>query len=267
MKSPMALLALLLLLPASRAAFQQISHKMDISIREDGSAHVLEEFQLYMDSNESSNFYDSIMSLNDISAWKNVTSLENMRIHMDTQYASLNNIRIRAQWRQGCNPWTGTCYGTVRIEYDASSSYGGSFISKLQEKPRTYNYTLNSRALSFETSEQGDVSLPLGTELTINLPQDSTIQRLNPFPDYFTKTSLPMRDVTQLKWSGPAVLARFELSFTREDDLSTEIIGFFREMQGSIVGLLRSTEGLALLLILMVALSSLVLLRRYREQQ
>jgi hypothetical protein len=261
-----AAVLLLLALPA-HAAFQQVYHKFDMTVHEDATAHVVEEFQLYMDSNESSLFYDRVIPLNDISAWKNVTSIENMRIHMDTRYAHLDNVRVRAQRRQGCNPWTGTCYGIVRIEYDVSSAYGGSFMSKSQDKPRTYNYTFNPLSLSFGTSEEGDVVLPSVTELSIHLPADSVIQTLNPFPDYFASTSLPVHGQPNLKWAGPAILSRMELGFTREDDLSTEIIGFFRTMQATIVGLLRSTEGLALIVMIVIALASTILLRRYREQQ
>jgi len=267
MRPGLAAVVLLLLAMPAQAAFQQVYHKFEMSVRDDASAHVVEEFQLYMDSNESSDFYDRVMSLNDVSAWKNITSIENLRIHMDTQYVRIDGARVRAQKRQGCNPWTGTCYGIVRIEYDASSAYDGSFISKSRDKPRTYNYTFNPLSLSFASSEPGDVALPSITELLIHLPPDSVIQKLNPFPDYFASTSLPVHGQTELKWAGPAILSRMELSFTREDELSTEIIDFFRTMQGDIVGMLRSTEGLALIVMLVIALGSMILLRRYREQQ
>lgn len=262
-----AFLALALLLPLSHAGFSQVYHKLDMSVREDGTAYVLEEFQLYMDTNESSNFYDSIMSLSDISAWKNVTSLENMRVHMDTKYASITNLRLRAQRRQGCNPWTGTCYGIIRLEYDVSNTYPGSFIARTQSKPRTHNYTFNPLALSFAPSAAGDVSLPPTTELTIHIPRDSIITILDPVPDYLPTTAFPVSGVTDLTWSGPSTLSGMEFSFSREDELSTEIIGFFRSMQGGLVQLLRSTEGLALVVMVVVALGSLMLLRRYRDSQ
>ncbi|VVC04729.1 Uncharacterised protein [Candidatus Burarchaeum australiense] len=261
-----ALAVSLLPTPAS-AAFQQVYHTFDMTLREDGTAHVLEEYELYMDSNESSTFYDSVMSLNDISAWKNVTSIENMRLHMDSKYVDVEDVRIRAQRRQGCNPWTGTCYGIVRMEYEASNLEPGSFMLVEQSKPRTYNYTLNPRALSFETSEAGDVMLPSGTELTINLPPDSLLTRLNPFPEYFTKTDLPISGVSQLKWSGPVVMARFDLGFTREEPLETEVMRFFSDAQHGLADLMRSTEGLVLMLMLLVLLSSLILLRRYMGAQ
>ncbi|RLG20099.1 hypothetical protein DRN67_00925 [Candidatus Micrarchaeota archaeon] len=265
MKSGIILLSIALLLSVSSAAFHQIYHNFQMNIREDGSAHVLEEFQLYMDSNESSNFYDSIMSLNDISAWKNVTSIENMRIHVNTRYAQVDNVRIRAQRKESCNPWTGTCYGVVRMEYDIRNIEPGTFIGVTSEKPRTYNYTFNPRALSFSLTEEGNIAIPDKTELTINLPNDSVITRLNNFPDYFTTTSLPITGISQLKWAGPEVLAGFELQFTREEPLETEVISFFKSLQSDLVDLLRSDEGLAILLMLVVVLVSIVLLRKYRE--
>ena len=267
MRLVMALLAVMLISASVSAAFQQVYHKFDIALDEDGSAQVLEEYQLYMDSNESSNFYDSVMSLNDISAWKNVTALENLRIHMDSKFVKLENVRIRAERRQGCNPWTGTCYGVVRIEYTASNVEPGSFVSVEQSKPRTYNYTLNPRALSFETSEAGDVSLPAGTDIKIVIPHDATITRLNPFPEYFTNTALPLSGVSELRWSGPAVLARFELSFMREDPLETEVITFFKNAQHGSMQFMNSTEGVVVLIMVVVGLSSLVLLRRYQDAQ
>jgi len=262
-----AVLFLALILPLASAAFEQVSHNVHFSLQEDGSARVLETYQLFMDSNQSSHFYDSVMSLNDISAWKNVTSLENLRIHVDTKFAEVSNVRIRAQRRQGCNPWTGTCYGTVHVEYEVYNLEPGSFMSVISSKPRTYSYSLNSRALSFETSAQGDVLLPLGTELTITLPTDSVITNLNPFPEYFSKTDLPLTGVTELKWTGPVVLARFDLGFTLESSLESEMITFFRDAQSNIAGLMGSVEGLALLLMVTVLLSSLVLLRMYRDSQ
>ncbi|MCK4714915.1 MAG: hypothetical protein KAT35_05025 [Candidatus Aenigmarchaeota archaeon] len=267
MKPFAIMLFILLLLPLSSGAFQLVYHKFDMTLREDGGANVLEEYQLYMDSNESSIFYDTIMSLNDVSAWKNVTSLENLRIHMDTTVAKIDNVRIRAQRRQSYSPWTGTSYGIVRIEYDVSNILPGSFISVTQSKPRTYTYTLNPCALSFETSKEGDVTLPEDTTLTLNIPQDSAITRLNPFPEYFTKTSLPMPGISQFTWTGPSVLAGFELEFTREEPLETEMIEFFRDFQQSVVQLMRSQEGYALLLMVLVLLSSTILLKRHMGSQ
>jgi hypothetical protein len=267
MRLYLAVLALALLLSPVHAGFQQVYHKFDMSVREDGTAHVLEEFQLYMDSNASSNFYDSIMALSDISAWKNVTSLENLRVHMDTKYASISDLRLRAQRRQGCNPWTGTCYGIVRLEYDVANAYAGSFMAKSQSQPRTSNYTFNPLALSFGVAQAGDVSLLPTTELTINIPQGSVITALNPVPDYIPTTALPLTGVSQLKWSGPSTLASMELSFSREDELSTEVIEFFRSMQRGMVEMLGSREGIALVVMVVIGLASLILLRRYREPQ
>ena len=260
-------LLMLLLLPMASGAFQQISHKLDMTLHQDGSARVLEEYLLYMDSDESSHFYDSVMSLNDISAWKNVTSPADMRIHMDTRLTRIDNMRIRAQRRDGCNAWTGTCYGIVRLEYDVSNAAPGSFIIITQSKPRTYNYSLNAQAFSFGIPEQGTLSIPKDTELVINLPPDSVITRLNPFPSYFTTTALPMSGVSQITWSGPIVLTGLELEFTREEPLETEMIAFFRDAQRGLVRLIESQEGLSLLLMIIVILASLVLLRKYTDSQ
>ena len=267
MRPILALFALVLVSAATSAAFQEVYHKFDMTVADDGTAHVLEEYELYMDSNESSTFYDSVMSLNDISAWKNVTALEDLRIHMDSKFVKPENVRIRAERRQGCNPWTGTCYGIVRIEYTASNVEPNSFIRIEQSKPRTYNYTLNPRALSFETSEAGDVALPTGTEIKIVIPADACITRLNPFPEYFMNTAVPLCGVSELIWSGPAVLARFDLSFVREDALATEVIQFFRNAQHGLVNFVNSTAGLVVLVMAAVALCSLVLLRHYQDRQ
>ncbi|MDO8339163.1 MAG: hypothetical protein Q7T16_00740 [Candidatus Burarchaeum sp.] len=261
------LFGLLLFSASASASFQQVYHKFDMTLNDDGTARVLEEYEFYMDSNESSNFYDQVMSLQDISAWKNVTALESLRIHMDSKFVKLENFRIRAERRQGCNPWTGTCYGIVRVEYTASNVEPGSFVRIEQSKPRTYNYTLNPRALSFETSETGDVALPAGTDVKIKIPADACITRLNPFPEYFTNTALPLCGVSELSWSGPSVLARFDLSFVREDALETEVIQFFRNAQRGLVDFINSTQGLVVLVMAGVALCSLVLLRHYQDTQ
>ena len=262
-----ALVALMLFasITLAHAGFQQVYHYVTISIRPDASAHVLEEFRLFIDGNDSLRFYDSVLGLNDISAWKNVTGLSNMRLHFDTRFARLSDIRIRSQQREGCNPFAGTCYGTVRAEYEVGSGGNGSFVGRTLAKPRTYNYTINPRALSYETSEQGDIFLSEGTRLTINLPNDATITSLNPFPDYFETTTLPVRGVSSLAWRGPNALAKFSLVFQREDNLGTEVLQFFSSLQGRIASLFSSLEGLALALMALIAISAFILLRRYNE--
>ncbi len=270
-----ALACLLLLLTLNQAAFQEVFLNVVIDAREDGTAHVQETFRLFMTDKSSSEIYDSISSEseNDITSWKTRTGINDVRHHFDLSFVSIDieKIRIRPQPKDTCSVFQGTCYATLTMDYDVSPIYSngtrvngtGLFFTE-KSKPRTTSYTLNTKALSFESSKTGDIVIPENTVLTIHLPTDSVVKILDPLPPDLKGKHTPLRasQVEEFSWKGQTTLAGFVFNFEREEQLSTEVIQFFKEIEFEAKKVLFSIEGLALLLIAAIAVASFALLKK-----
>ncbi|MFH1285205.1 MAG: hypothetical protein ABIH99_01350 [Candidatus Micrarchaeota archaeon] len=270
------LLALFLLAAIANAAFRLESLDVVISVNTDGSAHVSENIVIAINTTDSIAIYDAIMATtNDISSWKRRTGMSEIRQHFDSSLVTLKNVKVTPQPRDTCGAYVANCYsilknyGMLKIEYDVypvieanGSVKRGSGLFKVEQyKPRTINYTLNQKALSFETYENENF-LPAGITLTMRLPPDAIITQLSPTPQPNEELEFPIKEKTFLKWNGPRSLGGLEIAFQRRESLASEITDFFRDWQAITMKFIYSSEGIAAIAIAVVALISAFVLRR-----
>jgi len=252
------------------AGFSLSSLSVTIFARADGSAHVSEDIRIFIDDKTSIEIYDAGIAItNDITSWKVRTNISEVRHHVDRQLVDVRNIIVRPQPRDTCNSFLGTCYATIKMEYDAypltedgAAKPGTGLFTVSRYKPRTTNYSLNAKALSFDTTQTGEIVLPENQVLTIKLPAESTVLYVDPIPEALREHAFPSSDISSLTWRGRTTLADFELQFQLEQPLRDEVIEFFSSLEGRARAFLFSAEGIAALTLLAIALASYILLKK-----
>ncbi|MBI5158863.1 hypothetical protein HY992_01960 [Candidatus Micrarchaeota archaeon] len=271
MKTMKTLAFLVFAFALAAASFQETHLEVLLDANIDGSSHVQETFRLFMTDKPATEVYDAMpSSANDIGAWRTRTNISDVRHHFDRSAVNIENIVIRPQPKDACSVFQGTCYGTVVMEYDVLPIYlngtqlegTGPFFTE-KTKPRTTSYALNVKALSFETTQKGEVVIPANTKLTIRVPVDALVQVTPLPPDLKGKrTRIKASEVEGFSWSGQTTLAGFVFKFDREEPLSTEVVQFFQGIETQAKKLFYSIEGIALMLITVIAIVSYVLLKK-----
>ncbi|MEM4389618.1 MAG: hypothetical protein QXG98_03065 [Candidatus Micrarchaeia archaeon] len=264
------LLFLASLAALAAAGFSFSSLSVTIAARPDGSAHVSEDIRIFIDDRPSIEIYDAGIAItNDITSWKVRTNISEVRHHVDRQLVDVRNIIVRPQPRDTCNSFLGTCYATIKMEYDAYPIIengtvvpGTGLFTAIRYKPRTTNYSLNARALSFESTQTGEIVLGDNQVLTIKIPPESVVTYIDPLPETMRERTLPLTGIYSFSWRGRTTLADFQLRYQIEQPLKEEVVEFFASLEGRARALLFSAEGAALILLSAIAILSWALLRR-----
>ncbi len=277
-----SILFLLLLLPcAAHAEF--ILERVDVAISDiqsDGSVRVTENIKMIITGDHSSALYDSGYSgyyNNDLSFWSTTTELKDVKQHLNPSKVEIKDFRLKPQPRGKCNPVQGLCHGELVLEYSASPSYnrtsetpvpiaGTGLFTVDDYKPRTMRYTLNPEALSFTTTEQGNIILDDRVYLTMKFPPDTTVYDVNPLPRD-TELGLPAR-ATELSWND-MILVKFSLVFDVEESLQEEVSDFFLGLAGGFDALVRGPYGLAVIVIAAILIGGYLYInmaKRKREE-
>lgn len=258
-------LIVFLLVVSANAQFYFESAEVTVSnIQRDGSAKVHESIKLIMIGDYAHALYDTGFEKNDLSYWSSTTELDEVKLHVTPANVEIRDLRLRPQPRKRCNPIEGTCHGELLLDYYAYPSYNQSFEEAVPVegtglftmeayKPRTIRYTVNPDALSFTTTEQGNIILSNDEYLIIELPEDSTLLDVNPFPEDGA-ISLPAR-VSRLSWSD-TILVKFTLVFDVEESLGEEVGEFFLDIITLVSDAISGPHGLALVLIIAIILGS-----------
>ncbi|MBI5046685.1 hypothetical protein HZC07_03050 [Candidatus Micrarchaeota archaeon] len=257
---------LLLVVMVSIIHAEFLTENVDVTIKninEDGSAQVIESIKFIMYGNYSNSIYDSGISRNDLSFWSTNTGLKDVKVHVNPAKVDIRDFRLRPQPRTKCNPIQGVCHGELILEYTAYPSYKdndnkqpivGTGIFNVQNyKPRTRRYTLNPASLAFTTTPEGNIILDSNVYLTVKLPEGSTALDINPQPQG-TAIALPAA-VSSISWND-IVLVKFSLIFDVEDSIEKEVGGFFGGIVNDAANLLRTGEGVALLLLVAIIFGS-----------
>jgi hypothetical protein len=233
------------------------------SVQGDGSAKVHETIKFVMFGDFSNSLYDSGIAKNSLTYWSNITELEHVKMHVNTANVDVREFRLRPQPRTNCNPIQGICHGALILDYWAHPSFndtmdtepleGTGLFTVDQYKPRTKRYTLNPDSLSFTTTSEGSIVLEEEAYLTVQLPPDSMLLDVNPNPSE-EDIEFPAH-VPELSWND-IVLVKFSLIFDMEEGIDKEISEFFTGITRSISGALSSTEGFALVSLIVVLIGS-----------
>lgn len=275
--SPLPLLVLLLLSSFAFSNFELRKLDVQLTLNPDASAHATEAFRLFINGSQSKELYRSSMVYNDLSTWTDRTGISDLRTHISRAQADIENLRVRPQLPDACNQPADTCYGTITLDYDVypHPSAGSGLLKALNYKPRTTRYSLQAQAFSFPLSKTGDIILPKEATLRVAVPDDATHLAFSRPPDnlapevalfrYDSKTNTTYFTGTQrdFVWTGET-LSAFEVSYEREEPLDAEMLKFFTGLQRQIFGLFLSPDGLAWLLVALLALVSVLRLHALR---
>ncbi len=240
-----------------------LTERVDVvlsDIKEDGSVHVHESIKFVMFGNYSNSLYDSGISNNELSFWSKNTGLKDVKFHVNPGQVDIRDFRLRPQPRTKCNPIQGICHGELILDYLAYPSYNNTdpnpdsgLFAIAKYKPRTKRYTLNPQALSFTTTPEGNVILDDTVFLTVKLPPESVTLDINPQP---TDSNLDLPShLNSLSWND-IVLVKFSLIFDVEDSIDKEVSDFFGNISQSIADTIRSPEGIALIVLIIVIIGS-----------
>jgi len=277
--SVLALIFALLLVSCASAAFELQSLEVNIDVRSDGSAHVVEKLELYMNAAESVDLYETGLSINDLGTWKERIGLNDVRYHLDPAIVSISNIRIRPQPISRCTAVgdvRSQCFTTLIFDYDVSahpdsngSQVGTGLFTIENFKPRTTRYVMNPKALSFETNKQGDIAIGRTAMLIINIPKDSTNIYIQPIPKALEgSVQPPFKNINSFTFQN-VLLSKFEFTFQREETLDTEVFTTFQSFQQLIGGLLSGPQGIAIAVIAIIVVVSFFYMtrvgRKHRE--
>ena len=277
MRLPLILLMLAMLAHAQNSNFLIDKVTVHISdIQDDGSAQVKENIKFVMYGEYSNSLYDSGIAKNSLTTWANNTELKDVKIHVNTANVDVRDFRLRPQPRTKCNPIQEICHGELILDYLAYPSYNdtlqttpveGTGLFKIdQYKPRTKRSTLNPNSLSFTTTSDGTIVLDEDIYLTIDLPADSMLLDVNPYPSD-EDLDLPMH-LSTLSWTD-IVLVKFSLVFDVEQGIDQEISMFFSSITRSISSTLSSPEGFAIIVLIVVLIGSyfyIVMAKRRGEE-
>lgn len=260
---------LLLLLSFSFAEFTLTAMDVLVDVDGDGNAQVTERLHYIITSSYHISLYESGLAKTDMASWSSIVSTGDVRYHLDNRVVNIRNVVVRPAPTSRCNPLAELCHGELTISYDAEPYVraDGSVVPETgifsvdEYKPRTRKFTLNPGAISFETSELGDVILGENQRITLALPQGAAVQYVSPLPE----ETIESRGRVQMAWQN-AVLAHFSLVFEKEESLDQEVINFFMGARSELYGFLSGPQGLpALALVLIIAGSYFYLQARERK--
>jgi hypothetical protein len=265
-----ALFALLLLSGMPRADFSMRSLYVFVNINLDGSANIEEKLELLVNGSQSRELYDATRATySDLTKWKDLTLLSEMRHHVTRAKADITDLRIIPGAIERCNSYIGICYATVMINYRIPAGQNGSGLIKVDRyKPRTARYFLQQDALSFEQTKTGDLILPMGTVISIVIPDTAEKIFFSSVPtnlagepeedfkyDSASNTRYYVGDKRIFKWSGNA-LSKFQFIYDVELPLESEVVDFFVNSQSSVSDLIFGPQGAAALFIILTAIVS-----------
>ncbi|OIO21248.1 hypothetical protein COV61_04835 [Candidatus Micrarchaeota archaeon CG11_big_fil_rev_8_21_14_0_20_47_5] len=257
-----AIFVIAIAISLSYSAFVLERLTISVSVDEKGVSTVQEKAELLLTTPASTERYKSPLVKHDLATWREITGLTELRHHISGANVEMRGIRVRPQppWR--CNDFEGTCHAAILIDYVVYPLYAngtilpntGLFFAE-RFKPRTTRFTLNTKAITVGISESGDLVLDKITNLTISIPQNSQNIYVQPLPQNEGK----LTGAQAFFWSN-AILPKFEFSYEVEESLESEVLEFFNSAQLSLQGALLGAQGLALIVILIVIVSSYVYL-------
>lgn len=240
-----------------------------------GKVQVTEEFEIALTTQDSIELYRSGLAAptaNDLAAWQTRTGINEIGYHLSPANGSLTNVRVQPQTPYLCNQITGVCVARIILSYDYAPTMAnnapvnGTGLFNLDSyKPRTTRFTLNPEHFSFPTNENKDVILSSATTLIFHLPNSARVISIQPPPPELAGARPPYAGVTTFTWKD-MILTRFEFTFELEDQLQTEVLGFFSQLEQSAVSLIFGPEGLILVFILLIAFGSYVYLNQMKKK-
>lgn len=256
-------LTFLLILSLGFADFELRTLTVDITLKNDLSAHVREKINLFIDSNESISLYEQSIIYNDLSTWINKTGISDLKAHVDQSQVEVRDLKVSPQEMQKCNTLRRTCHAELILDYDIYPITGKEnqtgIIDINKYKPRTKRYELRPEAISLPRSKTGDLLLGDNTILRISVPDDAIrislskkAENIKNDEDYKTadSTLYYVGDEKSFEWTSKTkTLPQFSLKFEIEDSLEQEIMDFILSIQTKVFTTVLSADGAAYLIV------------------
>jgi hypothetical protein len=239
------------------------------NIQKDGSVSVRESIKFFVIGDYEQQLYKSGFGKNELAFWSKATGLKEVKLHVNQNAGDIKEFRIIPQPLKKCNSFLNLCHGEIILEYIFAPYYDktnntlipNTGIFKIETpKPRTIRYTLNQKALAFATTENGDSRLEKYETLTIELPKNSVVYKINPEPEGYNK------ETKVLRWSD-TMLVRFSLVFDVEESISNEVTEFFSRLAVTVKNALEGPHGTATIIIAVVLLSAYLYLKSVRPKK
>jgi hypothetical protein len=265
-----ALFALLLSAGLPHADFSMKSLSVFVNVNLDGGANIEETLEIVVNGSQSRELYEATRAAySDLTTWKNLTTLSEMRHHVTRAKTEVTDLRIVPGAIERCNSFMGLCYATVTITYRIPAGQNGSGLMKVgRYKPRTARYELQQDALSFEQTKTGDLILPAGTVISFAIPQGAEKIFFSTVPtnlagepdesfryDQGSNTRYYVGDKRIFKWQGNA-LSKFQFTYEVEMPLESEVVDFFVGSQRTVSELLFGPQGAAAFFLIFAAAAS-----------
>jgi hypothetical protein len=275
-----AFFAIIILIGSAHAGFSLTDLVVAATLNQDGSAHVEERIDFVVGTASSRQLYESSLEYkNDLATWKERLELNDVRHHVSLAEVSINDIRVQPQPVKNCNSYIESCEASLVFDYTvlAPSMNRSGLLTLDRYKPRTTRYALNSNALSFDVTKTGEILLPKGTKLVVEVPRDAQRIYFSKPPDNLEENAKFATDpsgkikyyvgsLRSFEWSGQT-LPRFEISYEIEESLESEMVGFIAGMQTYILGVVAGTQGLAVIGLALVVVVSAVYLTSIRKKR
>jgi hypothetical protein len=274
-KTVFALAALLLISNMASAEFLLRSISVFMNINQDGSVNVEEKLAIMMNGSSRELYEETRAAYSDLGTWKNRTELAEMRHHVSRASADIYNLRVIPQAIDRCNPYMGLCHATVVLDYTvrASSKNGSGLVSVDWFKPRTAKYSIQQSALSFEQTKTGDLLLPPNTNISLAIPAAAEKIYFSAPPENLQGDETQFRydqsanvryyigNARVFNWQGDT-LSKFQFTYEIEFPLETEVMGFFKDAQNSVIMLFLGPEGIAALILIGASAASIYYFNR-----
>ncbi len=243
-KKIFVIVLMFMLISISNAKFYITGKSVVIKIDKYGNAYVTEKISLLVEGKSSIAMYISGLEKPTLADWQNIIDSDDIRVHVDRSYARVEELNIRPQPLYNYNPLNEVARGEIIISYKALPYEGkedsGVFISK-RIKPRTYEISLNEKALSFKRSGAGNIIIDDKTRLVIIPPENSVLKDVNPIPDELREVNLPVR-VEKVEWKN-VLLVNPSLVFEYKESIGEEIYGFFEQELRLAINFVNTNEG------------------------
>lgn len=205
----LALFLAVLLLGAGVSAYTDRGFTMDIQLREDGSAHVIEKSLLNLDSDSEIAAFEFVLKegKTTLADWQKFS--RNIRYHST---GSSFNLRIVAAREFP----TGFTAASVTLEYDVANL---TRLVPVSSRKTLYDVDMGKIALG----QPGEVTLGNNMVLAMRLPSDALRVKVTPEAgvNVFPEERL-------IRWVGPTS-GTWDVSFEREITLAQEVQVFFVE--------------------------------------
>ncbi len=196
----------LLLLTGFSAAYTDRAYWLDVSVRANGGAHVIEKSLLNLDTQSELDAFDFVVreGRTDLGGWSKFS--RNIRYHLT---GSVFNVSIVGTREFG----TSFTSASVTLEYDIENL---TSVQPVSSRKTAYRVDTGRIVLG---NTPGEFRLDKNSIFSLHMPKDATEIRVSP-------AAGTTRDGTVLRWVGSTV-GTWDITFAREISLADEVNAFF----------------------------------------